>query len=87
MAADDKARWNFGDMVENIGLISENPNFWMDSKQAQSLNINYRICFPDKAKLWGVKFLTQFIKEIRLIICEKQKEKTQSTITGIIPKQ
>lgn len=75
MAANDKASWEFGDMVENIGLISENPKFWLESNWSQSTNINYMIKIPDKAKLWGVKFLKQFIKEIRLIICEKQKEK------------
>lgn len=75
--AERKSKWQFGDMIENIGLLVQDRAYWVELNKTLNPNLDYSIRLPDKALLWGINFFKQFLREIRKIICEKKKVRTR----------
>lgn len=86
-AAKEKKSFVFGETLEIIGILSENPDYFIESSRSNlSGNELYRTRLPAMALAWGMKFFKQFLKEIRKILCNKKKGKVTFKEYKDIPK-
>ncbi|NOT53686.1 MAG: hypothetical protein HOP18_03685 [Deltaproteobacteria bacterium] len=81
-------RWEsldiFGDraLVEFLGVITTKPDFVARQQVLveSTPDRSYRLGIPNEAFEWGLKFLKEILKEVRVLVCEERARKK----TGLV---